>query len=188
MSERFLPETFLYYLSNCSRPCKPLLWRPLPGSFLGGGFLLFPGSSSGLSPLLDRRAMKEAPLRGAVAQSPLPLLFCKLTPLRGAAAQRLSNEEWMLKIEKPDEYADPGRGRSFIDRVSRCEAPKTPGRGRSPKNKTTPTGVAIDSAPHVQKVSYWKSFASIRQIVLFPTGNISLLSVKLFTPMSGEKN
>ena len=31
-----------------------------------------------------------------------------------------------------------------------------------------------------QKVSYWKQFASIRQIVFFPTGNIWLLSVKFF--------
>ncbi len=31
-----------------------------------------------------------------------------------------------------------------------------------------------------KKVSYWKPFATIRQIIFFPTGNFSLLSVKLF--------
>ena len=29
-----------------------------------------------------------------------------------------------------------------------------------------------------EKVSYWKQIATIRQIIFFPTGNISLLSVK----------
>ena len=32
-----------------------------------------------------------------------------------------------------------------------------------------------------QKVSYWKRFATIRQIVFFPTGNFSLLSVKFLS-------
>ena len=36
------------------------------------------------------------------------------------------------------------------------------------------------------KVSYWKDFASIRQIVFFPTGNISLLSVKLLHVVHDE--
>ncbi len=34
-----------------------------------------------------------------------------------------------------------------------------------------------------KKVSYWKEIATIRQIIFFPTGNISLLSVK-FLPLS----
>ena len=34
-----------------------------------------------------------------------------------------------------------------------------------------------------QKVSYWKPFATIRETVLFPTGNVWLLSVKFFGGM-----
>ena len=36
------------------------------------------------------------------------------------------------------------------------------------------------------KVSYWKEIATIRQIVFFPTGNISLLSVKLLHVVHDE--
>ncbi len=36
------------------------------------------------------------------------------------------------------------------------------------------------------KVSYWKPFSSIRQIIFFPTENISLLSVKLLHVVHDE--
>ena len=38
-----------------------------------------------------------------------------------------------------------------------------------------------------KKISYWKQIATIRQIIFFPTGNISLLSVKFSTPPQAAK-
>ena len=38
-----------------------------------------------------------------------------------------------------------------------------------------------------QKVSYWKEISTIRQIVFFPTGNFSLLSVKFFGLIGRKK-
>ena len=58
-----------------------------------------------------------------------------------------------------------------------------PGKSDPLHKKTPPPGVAIGLARRDQKVSYWKHFASIRQIVFFPTGNFSLLSVKFFEPL-----
>ena len=44
------------------------------------------------------------------------------------------------------------------------------------------------ATPGGEKVSYWKEIASIRETVFFPTGNISLLSVKFLSESEGEKN